>query len=73
MMIARRTEDALAVLQSSDAELKRVARAARERVLAEHTASQRALEFVEALIASTEHQGRAGILPVPSEPMEELK
>jgi spore maturation protein CgeB len=45
ILIARSTEDALAALQLSDSELKAIAASARERVIAEHTASNRALEL----------------------------
>jgi spore maturation protein CgeB len=45
MIFCRTTADVLDALQLSDAELNRVARAARERTLAEHTADQRALEL----------------------------
>ncbi|HEY0522855.1 MAG TPA: glycosyltransferase [Stellaceae bacterium] len=42
MLVGRTTEDATAALELSDAELARIAQAARERTLAEHTAAQRA-------------------------------
>ena len=48
--IARTTEDAVAVLERSDAEVNAVARAARERTLAEHTSEAR----VDTLIADLE-------------------
>jgi spore maturation protein CgeB len=49
ILVAGSTDDVLAALELSDAELSRVAEAARERVLADHTAEQRALELVSAL------------------------
>lgn len=49
IFIARRTEDAVAILEADDAEIQRVARAARERVLAEHTSEHRARQFIAAL------------------------
>jgi len=47
IFIATSAEDVLAVLQSDDAQLSRIAHAARERVLAEHTGAQRAVQFEE--------------------------
>lgn len=46
VLIARSTEDAIAALDLSDAEIARIARAARERVLAEHTSDHRARELI---------------------------
>ncbi|MXQ11439.1 CgeB family protein [Microvirga makkahensis] len=51
ILIAETTEDAVAALDLSDAELDRIARASRERTLAEHTSEHRAREL-EALLAS---------------------
>jgi spore maturation protein CgeB len=45
IIIARTTEDVIAALQRSDAELERIARAARERTLAENTAAARATQL----------------------------
>jgi spore maturation protein CgeB len=45
VLVARTTADAVAALQLSDAELRRIADDARERVLAEHTSKQRAIEL----------------------------
>lgn len=45
ILVASSTEDAVAALEISDAELRRIARAARERTLAEHTAEARAIEM----------------------------
>jgi spore maturation protein CgeB len=45
IFIASSTEDTLAALALSDAQLGRIARAARDRVLAEHTGAQRAVQF----------------------------
>ncbi|MDB5560262.1 MAG: hypothetical protein JWQ36_3196 [Enterovirga sp.] len=45
ILTAETTDDALAAIDLSDAELGRVARAARERTLAEHTSDRRAIEF----------------------------
>ena len=49
ILIARTTEEALAALDRTDAELRSIAEAARERVLAEHTAAHRA-EQLETLL-----------------------
>jgi len=49
ILIARSTEDALAALQMEDAALARIARAARERTLDEHTAEHRARALEAAL------------------------
>ena len=45
ILTATSANDVLAALQSDDAQLSRIARAARDRVLAEHTGSQRAVQF----------------------------
>lgn len=45
VLIASSAEDVLAALELSDAQLDRIAHAARERVLAEHTGAQRAKQF----------------------------
>ncbi len=49
ILIGRPTEDALAALDMGNAELAAVAKRARERCLAEHTAQRRAREMVAAL------------------------
>ena len=49
ILIAETTEDTLAALDRSPGELRRIAVQARERVLAQHTAAQRAREFIGAL------------------------
>jgi spore maturation protein CgeB len=51
ILIARTTEDTLAALDLSDAELARIGEAGRERALADHTAERRAAELV-ALLAN---------------------
>ena len=45
ILTAETTEDALAAIDLSDAELNRIAKAARERSLAEHTSVRRAIEL----------------------------
>ncbi|HEU4642438.1 MAG TPA: glycosyltransferase [Gemmatimonadaceae bacterium] len=49
VLVARDTEDAMAAIELSDERLAQIARAARERTLAEHTADHRALQL-EALL-----------------------
>ncbi|WP_376092693.1 glycosyltransferase [Roseomonas sp. CCTCC AB2023176] len=49
ILIARTTEDAVAAVATDDAELRRIARAARDRTLAEHTADHRVLDLEAAL------------------------
>jgi spore maturation protein CgeB len=49
ILVAESTGDAVAALEISDERLANMARAARERVLADHTARQRALQLVAAL------------------------
>jgi spore maturation protein CgeB len=45
IIVAHSTEEAIAAMQLSDAELKKISDAARERVFAEHTAERRAAEL----------------------------
>ena len=54
VLIARSTEDAVNAIELSDAELAKVARAARERTLNEHTADHRARELEQAIEAYDE-------------------
>lgn len=49
ILIVRSTEDVLAALDRSDAELSRIGGAARARALSEHTAERRAAELIELL------------------------
>ena len=49
LLVARNTAEVLAALELSDAELTAIGQAARDRALAEHTASHRAREL-EALL-----------------------
>jgi spore maturation protein CgeB len=49
ILIARTTEDAIAAIEVSDKELARIAGAARERTLADHTSDRRAAELEHAL------------------------
>jgi spore maturation protein CgeB len=46
LLTAGTTEDVLAAMDRDDAELARIGRAARARVLADHTAARRAAELV---------------------------
>lgn len=49
ILVARTTEDTIAAMETSDADLARMAQAARDRTLAEHTADARAREMEAAL------------------------
>jgi spore maturation protein CgeB len=49
ILMASSSEDAIAALEISDEELSRIARAARERTLSEHTADRRASELIAAI------------------------
>ena len=49
ILLAHGTEDALAALDRTEAELARIGEAARERVLAEHTSAHRAVELLALL------------------------
>jgi spore maturation protein CgeB len=49
ILVASTTEDVLSSLEASDEELARIGRAARERVLTDHTADRRALDLIAAL------------------------
>jgi spore maturation protein CgeB len=49
VLIARTTEDAVAALDLDDAELARIARASRDRTLAEHTSYRRVMDLEAAL------------------------
>jgi spore maturation protein CgeB len=57
LLIARSTADVIDAIGLSDAELQRMARAARERVLVEHSAERRAAEL-EDLLGSSSPAGR---------------
>jgi spore maturation protein CgeB len=56
IFIARSSEEAIQVLQLSDQELERVRARACEKVLAEHTADQRALDLENAIERAQSHQ-----------------
>jgi spore maturation protein CgeB len=49
LLVAASTEDAIAAIGLSDAELRRIAKAARDRTLAEHTADHRARALEDAV------------------------
>jgi spore maturation protein CgeB len=49
ILVASETEEAIEALQKTPEELRRIARAARERTLAQHTADVRAIEFENTL------------------------
>lgn len=52
ILVARSTGDAVAALDLTDAERRRIAQSARERVLEEHTAARRAAEMLDAIGAA---------------------
>jgi spore maturation protein CgeB len=64
ILIARSTDDALAAMDADDAQLRRIAAAARERTLEEHTADHRAAELERALTTATDQ--RCSVEPVAS-------
>jgi spore maturation protein CgeB len=57
ILVAETPDDVLAALDLSDAELHQLARAARERTLAEHTGAARARELLEACATATSMLG----------------
>jgi spore maturation protein CgeB len=59
ILIARSTDDTLAAMDADDAELRRIAGAARERTLEEHTADRRAAELERALGTPTDQRPRS--------------
>jgi spore maturation protein CgeB len=61
ILVAHDTDDATCALESSDAELARIASRARQRTLEEHTADRRAVELEAAI------QEAAGRSPQPAE------
>lgn len=62
ILVADETKDALAAIGLSDAELARIGRAARDRVLAEHTSERRAEQLIGLL-----EDARAGAAPAMME------
>ncbi|MBA2242085.1 MAG: glycosyltransferase [Chthoniobacterales bacterium] len=54
ILVAENTEDALQALALSDAELSRLARAAQERTLADHSSSRRAQQLEDLLVSARE-------------------
>jgi spore maturation protein CgeB len=61
ILIARTPEDSVAAMELSDAEIKRIAGAARDRTMAEHTSEKRAIDFEDAVEdALAEMRGRSG-------------
>lgn len=65
ILLARDADDVLAALDLTDAELSRIARAARERTLAEHTSACRADELLEILSTASNGLGEPEDLPSP--------
>lgn len=54
ILLASTTDDAVAALDRSDDELQRIAAAARERVMTEHTSARRAVDFERCIDAAKE-------------------
>lgn len=52
ILVAHDTDDVITAIETSDEELRRMAAAARERVLAEHTSARRARELIAAMEAA---------------------
>jgi spore maturation protein CgeB len=67
ILVARTESDALAALDLTDAELKRIGRAARERVLAEHTSERRMNELLATLESAQQHPRHSS--PVEGHPL----
>ncbi len=65
ILLARNTEDAMLALECSDEELARIARAARERVLSQHTSAQRARDLIALL---EDHPCGESFLPLETAP-----
>ena len=59
ILIAQTTKESIAALQRSDEELARIARAARERTLTEHSAARRAEQLEELLVQAREAEAVA--------------
>jgi spore maturation protein CgeB len=49
ILIARSTDDAVAAMELTDAEIRRIALAARDRTMVEHTSERRAVDFEDAV------------------------
>lgn len=65
ILLAQDTDDVLAALDLSDTELDRIARAARQRTLTEHTSDHRAAELVEILSRTSKQTAEPEGLPFP--------
>jgi spore maturation protein CgeB len=70
ILVARSESDALVALDLTDAELGRIGRAARERVMADHTSERRAIELLAALESAQQHAGRFSAIKRDSLPVE---
>jgi spore maturation protein CgeB len=70
ILVARTESDVLAALDLTDTELERIGRAARERVLAEHTSERRATELLATLESAQQHARRSSPLEAQSLPVE---
>jgi spore maturation protein CgeB len=59
ILVARQAQDVVAALELSDAQLARIAQAARERVLSDHTSERRAAELERMLEEAAAREGRS--------------
>jgi spore maturation protein CgeB len=59
ILVARNTDDAIAALDLEEAQIRRVAMAARDRALAEHTSERRADQLLDALARAQKGAGRS--------------
>ena len=66
ILIAHSTDDAINAIELSDAELAKIARAARERTLNEHTADHRTRELEQAIEMTTRSSSARPPLQPPS-------
>jgi spore maturation protein CgeB len=73
ILTAGTTEEAMEALSLSPEEIARIAEAARERTLAEHTAERRARQLLD-LLGSTDETGHAdsSVLSAPGQPSHDL-
>jgi spore maturation protein CgeB len=64
ILVAHNSEDAVAALDLSDVELKRIGTAARDRTLAEHTSAHRAAELIDILASARMRAATASLAPL---------
>lgn len=61
IIVAHDSEDAVAALDLSDGEIKRIGAAARDRTLAEHTSTHRAAKLIDILASARPRAGTANL------------